>query len=150
VPCEPLPSSEALGFRVPLYGFDQWFKLFSPRQLVALGTFVAAIRASRDELHTVISDERWIEAIYSSLVLGLERLLDFANTGCQWKIDVPTINHSFVRFALPITWDYCEANTLSDLAGGYRICADRIATALDSLSFWNILAPKPTILACSA
>jgi adenine-specific DNA methylase len=150
IPCEPLPSSEALGFRVPLYGFDQWFKLFSPRQLIALGTFVAAVRASRDELYTVISDERWIEAIYSGLVLGVDRLLDFANTGCQWKIDVPTINHSFVRFALPITWDYCEGNTLGDLAGGYRICVDRIATALDSLSCWKILAPKPIVLARSA
>ena len=40
LPEEPLPSKEALGFRVPLYGFDQWKKLFTPRQLLALGTFV--------------------------------------------------------------------------------------------------------------
>ena len=40
IPNEPLPSKEALGFRVPLYGFDQWKKLFTSRQLLALGTFV--------------------------------------------------------------------------------------------------------------
>lgn len=150
VPYEPLPSSEALGFRVPLYGFDQWYKLFSPRQLIALGTFVASIRTCRPLIREFLDEEGWIEAIYSGLVLGLERLLDFANSGCQWKVDVPTINHSFVRFALPITWDYCEANTLSDLAGGYRICVDRIATALDSLRLWKISAPNPIVLTQSA
>lgn len=150
IPYEPLPSPEALGFRVPLYGFDQWYKLFSPRQLIALGTFVTSIRASRTLVRELLHEEEWVEAIYSGLVLGLERLLDFANTGCQWKVDVPTINHSFVRFALPITWDYCEANTLSDLAGGYRICVDRIATALDSLILWKISAPAPIVLAQSA
>jgi len=31
LPDEPLPSKEALGFRVPLYGFDRWVKLFTPR-----------------------------------------------------------------------------------------------------------------------
>ena len=44
VPYEPLPSKEALGFRVPLYGFDQWAKLFINRQLLALGTLVKLSR----------------------------------------------------------------------------------------------------------
>ena len=44
IPNEPLPSKEALGFRVPLYGFDRWSKLFTPRQLFALGTFVKHTR----------------------------------------------------------------------------------------------------------
>ena len=36
LPEEPLPSKEALGFRVPLYGLDTWRKLFTNRQLLAL------------------------------------------------------------------------------------------------------------------
>ena len=39
LPEEPLASKEALGFRVPLYGFDTWRKLFTNRQLLALGQF---------------------------------------------------------------------------------------------------------------
>ena len=30
---------QGLGFRVQAYGFDEWWKLFTPRQLVALTTF---------------------------------------------------------------------------------------------------------------
>ena len=44
LPEEPLASKEALGFRVPLYGFDTWRKLFTNRQLLALGEFTRALR----------------------------------------------------------------------------------------------------------
>ena len=50
LPEEPLPSKEALGFRVPLYGFDTWRKLFTNRQLLALGEFVLAVRGLMQEL----------------------------------------------------------------------------------------------------
>ena len=150
LPEEPLPSKGALGFRVPLYGFDTWRKLFTNRQLLALGQLVNQTRYCSTIMGSFHPDEDWRRAVSSGLILGLERLLDFSNTGCQWKVDATTINHSFVRFALPISWDYCEANTLSDLAGGYRICVDRISTAFDSLESWNIQATSPTILANSA
>ena len=45
LPEEPLPRrEEALGFRVPVYGFDTWRKLFTNRQLLALGTFIRCIQ----------------------------------------------------------------------------------------------------------
>ena len=150
LPEEPLPSKEALGFRVPLYGFDTWRKLFTNRQLLALGELITQTQNAIKEMESVLPDESWVRSLSSGLILGLERLLDFSNTGCQWKVDASTINHSFVRYALPISWDYCEASVLSELAGGYRICVDRIATALDSLESWNVHAPTPTVLAHSA
>ena len=45
LPDEPLPSKETLGFRIPLYGFDAWRKLFTNRQLLALGVLSDSIRA---------------------------------------------------------------------------------------------------------
>ena len=150
LPEEPLPSKEALGFRVPLYGFDTWRKLFTNRQLLALGELIIQTQNSIKEVESILPEEGWVHSLSSGLLLGLERLLDFANTGCQWKVDASTINHSFVRYALPISWDYCEASVLSELAGGYRICVDRIATALDSLESWTLHGQTPTILAHSA
>ena len=137
-------------FSVDGYGIDTWRKLFTTRQLLALGQFVSEIRCSYMVIESVLPDKDWRDAIYTGLVLGLERLLDFSNAGCQWKVDASTINHSFVRYALPISWDYCEASTLSNLAGGFRICVDRIATAFDNLQTWRILAPPPKVLASSA
>ncbi len=137
-------------FSVDGYGIDTWRKLFTNRQLLALGRFVNEIRCSYTMIESVFPDKDWRDAIHTGLILGLERLLDFSNAGCQWKVDASTINHSFVRYALPISWDFCEASTLSNLAGGYRICVDRIATAFDSLRNWRIIAPIPEVLASSA
>jgi putative DNA methylase len=131
IPNEPLPSKEALGFRVPLYGFDRWSKLFTPRQLLALGTFVKHTRAVCDTTAGASIPNDWKVAISCYLAAGLDRLLDFSNENTQWKIDVSTINHSFVRFALPITWDFAEGNTVGDIAGSYRMCLERIITGLE-------------------
>jgi len=150
LPEEPLPGKEALGFRVPLYGFDQWYKLFTSRQLVALGNLITHIRQSWDELTHDRYRTEWRNAIYSYLFCGFDRLLDFANCGVQWKIDVPTLNHSFVRFALPISWDFAEGNVIGELAGSYIVCNERICAALDSLREWHLRCPPPTAKAASA
>jgi adenine-specific DNA methylase len=136
LPTEPLASADALGFRVPLYGLDQWHKLYLPRQLHGLGHLVLATRKAAIKAASHYGDE-WREALSAYLACGLSRLLDFSNMGTQWKLDAMTINHSFVRFALPITWDCAESQLLGDGAGSYLICCDRIATALDTFVAWG-------------
>ena len=153
LPEEPTPKAgkgASRAFSVDGYGLNKWRKLFTDRQLLAIGQLAKKTRYCVADMESYLPNADWQLAVSSGLILGLERMLDFANTGCQWKVDASTINHSFVRYALPISWDYCEANVLSDLAGGYRICTDRIATALDSLERWKVQASTPTILADSA
>ena len=150
LPTEATPkggSGAARAFSVDGYGIDQWQKLFMPRQLVALATICRAIRKTRIELR---EDAEWSEAIAAYLALGVSRLLDFANTGAQWKIDVPTINHSFVRFALPITWDFAENNVLWDGAGSYLQCAYRVLTPFDNPDFWTGFVEPPHVINQSA
>ncbi|MGD0261584.1 MAG: DUF1156 domain-containing protein [Verrucomicrobiota bacterium] len=136
-------------FSVDQYGFDVWRKLFTNRQLVALATLVKATRQVR-----VVGQQEsktWIEAVSAYLACGMSRLLDFANMAVQWKIDVPTINHSFVRFALPIVWDFAEGNAVGELAGSYILCLDRICTGLDTYSDWELseLPPKVEMLSAT-
>lgn len=150
VPRDPLPSKEAPGIRLPLYGFKVWSDLFSPRQLLALGTLVRLIRTLPDTLERFGYAEDWRIAIQALNVCGFSRLLDFLNTGVQWKVDVPTINHSFARFALPITWDFAEANVVGDRAGSYLLCLDRVATAVDTLDRWALKPEGITITRGSA
>jgi len=148
VPSESLPPKEAPGIRMPLYGFDQWRKLFTDRQLVALASLVSQ---TREFLKTNDYDDLlWVEAVFAYLACGLSRLLDFANTSVQWKTDVPTINHSFARFALPIVWDCAEGNPIGELAGSYILCLNRICTGLDTYSEWTISEESPNIERVSA
>ena len=50
MPNEPMPREDALGMRVARYGFDSWGKLFTNRQLLALGIFAREIRAVHKEM----------------------------------------------------------------------------------------------------
>ncbi|MGE0370940.1 MAG: DUF1156 domain-containing protein [Gammaproteobacteria bacterium] len=139
LPTEPTPrggSGASRAFSVDGYGIDQWQKLFLPRQLYGLGRILLSTREAYAQAAKHYPAE-WAEALTAYLATGFSRLLDFANMGTLWKLDVPTINHSFVRFALAISWDCAESQLLGDSAGSYLICCDRIATALDSFAAWG-------------
>ena len=141
IPDEPTPKcgpGTSRAFSVDQYGFTAWRDLFTHRQLVALARLTAATRA--------VSKNGCPSEIVPFLACGISRLLDFANTGVQWKLDADTLNHYLVRFALPIVWDFAEGNILSASAGAYSLCQDRIATALDTLGEWKIQAAAPTII----
>jgi putative DNA methylase len=127
LPEEPLPSKEALGFRVPLYGFDKWHKLFSARQLVALGTFVKYTRAARDEMKQSEYASEWIEAIGALLAAAVDRVANRASCQCIWNMKAQEIEQTFARFALPILWDYGESNPLEGASGGYTGCIDWVS-----------------------
>jgi putative DNA methylase len=119
LPTEPLPSKEALGFRVPLYGFDQWNKLFSRRQLIALGTFVKCTREANKDLGTSY-DPIWVEALTAYLACVVSRTSDYMGGLCVWENGAEEVKHVFMRWALPITWDMAEGNPLAPVERFYN------------------------------
>jgi len=128
LPEEPLPSKEALGFRVPLYGFDQWKKLFTPRQLLALGTFVKWTRWARKAIEAQAYSEACREAICVYLTLTTDKLVDRSSTQCIWiSTNAEKASGSFGRFALPITWDHAEIMPWTESAGGYSGNLEHVA-----------------------
>jgi adenine-specific DNA methylase len=152
VPKEPTPKGgggAARAFSVGGYGMLRWCDLFTQRQLLALGVLVRLIRMLPAILERHAYTDDWRAGIQALNICGFSRLLDFLNTGTQWKIDVPTINHSFARFAMPITWDFAEANVVGDRAGSYYLCVDRVATGVDTLDRWA-LEFRNTAITCGS
>ena len=131
LPEEPLPSKEALGFRVPLYGFDTWRKLFTNRQLLALGEFVRALRAVPDQLGSYPTD--WAESLTAMCLPIISRMADRGSTLASWTNDRETTRSTFARFALPIVWDFAEYAPLSDTTGGFVQSIDWVAKVCDHL-----------------
>ena len=110
VPDEPTPKcgpGASRAFSVDQYGFASWRDLFTNRQLVALARLIAATRS--------VSNDGCPSEIVPFLACGISRLLDFANTGVQWKLDADTLNHYLVRFALPIVWDFVRVTSFLHL-----------------------------------
>jgi adenine-specific DNA methylase len=146
LPAEPLPTKEALGFRVPLYGFNQWYKLFTPRQLVALGTFVKHTRAAREAMRAEGYTRDWVEALSAYLALAVDQIANRSSTVCTWTVTRQTIRSTFARYALPITWDFAEPAILEDASGGYPAAITWVAlyithalTFMKTSSFSNSL-----------
>jgi len=143
LPEEPLPSAAALGFRVPLYGFDQWKKLFTPRQLLALGTFVKWTLEARRALKSLRYAAEWAEAISAYLALQNDKVADYNSQVCMWHISGEKIGHTFTRFALPITWDFVELAITNDVGGAYSAQLDWLSRFIDHALIAGIDVEKP-------
>ena len=147
LPEEPLPSKEALGFRVPLYGFDTWRKLFTNRQLSSYAALVSAIRSIPDQME--ITDVVK-QCIVDYLLCVLSKQLDYCNSLCSWYTQNEQITHLFNRFALPIKWDFVESSPLGGASGSWRSMLNSVAKSIDTAILMPMELPNPTVSCGSA
>ena len=123
------------------YGFFTWADLFTPRQLVALTTFSdlvteARARVERDAIVAGLHDDStplrdggtgakaYAEVVGVYLAFALDKVADRGSTLGRWD-PTPTqsgIINIFSRQALPMTWDFAEANPLGGASSNYREC----------------------------
>ncbi len=135
VPETDLPE-RALSFRVQLYGMTKHRDLFTPRQLVALTTFSDLVQETRDK---VLSDARntgmsfdnlslndggvgataYAEAVATYLAIALDKGADYWSSLCSWHTGGDKITHLFARQAIPMVWDFAEANPFSSSSGNF-------------------------------
>ena len=148
LPDEPTAREDALGMRVARYGFDSWNKLFTDRQLLALGTFLQAIRATREEMANC--PEEWREALTAYLACTLSKLTDYSSAICSWHNSGEKLRQTFARFALPMVWDFCEVNPLSATTGGFKGMSDWVARFIDHSLGAVTSSPSPDVASRSA
>ncbi len=131
LPSEAMAGIGALGFSVPLYGLDQWQKIFTPRQLLALGMLVKASRDSLVEISDIYSEKMWREAIFSFLAILLNKTAGKNSNICFWINSDEKIGHTFARFALPIVWDFAEISVIEKMGGGWLAQSEWVARYLE-------------------
>ena len=153
MPGEPIsvnrPSPNARGASgLPKYGFDSWGKLYTDRQLLALGTFVREIRAVHEEMEGY--SEEWREALRAYLALTISRLTDRGSALATWTSKPEQIGHTFARFALPMVWDFAESSPLVDTTGGFIQAVHWVAKVVDHTLPATAAAPPPEVAMRSA
>jgi len=60
------------------------------------------------------------------------------------------MSHVFVRFALPVNWDYAELNPLSDSSGNYSACMDWVSRVTEHTTHAFEKSVEPHIVRQSA
>jgi adenine-specific DNA methylase len=127
LPEEPLPPIGTLGFRVQRYGMHRWRDLFTPRQLLTLTTLVRLVRSALSE---DTAPGGLGVATRACLALMVNRLADYLNTGCSWNPSGAALPHLFTRQAVPIIWDFGEANPFGGSAGDLQTIAEHVLHGL--------------------
>lgn len=146
-PDTSLPE-QALGFRVQRYGLTRHRDLFTPRQLTALTTFSDLIALAREEalsdalmagvsdVESSMADGRgsataYADAVATFISFALDRCADFNTALCRWSASNEKVMNLFGRQAIPMVWDYAEANILADSVGGWSTCSNYVADCIE-------------------
>lgn len=127
LPNERLPPVGTLGFRVQRYGMVRWRDLFTQRQLLTITTLVRLVREAMPDDH---APNGFGVALRSCLSLAVDRVCDYQNTGCSWNPSGSALPHLFTRQALPIIWDFGEANPLASSSGSWSGAVEHVVRGL--------------------
>lgn len=132
------------------YGLDEFHKLFSNRQLTAMTTFSDLVQeaqraAYEDALASGLPDDgigladggagalAYGQAVGVYLAFSVDKLADYNSSICSWINTLGAIRNVFGRQAIPMTWDYAEANPFSGKCGSYESMAGWVKQVLNEL-----------------
>lgn len=118
-----------------IYGITKHSDLFTSRQLVALSTLGELVSKAREQLLCDSPNQDYANAVIIYLGLAASKLSDTLCSLATWKPSMTQVIHVFTRQALPMTWDYAEANVFNGAAGDYFTTLYNIARVLNNLSF---------------
>ena len=136
-PMGQVPARLTGGTCVP-YGLDEWWKLFTPRQLVALNTFLDLVQEARQK---AIADAKaagmpddgigiaqggtgataYGDAIAVYLTFANNKAADRGSSICTWDSSpkMEALRNTFGRQAIPMSWDFAEGNPFSQSSGNF-------------------------------
>ena len=123
-------------FQGPVYGLNYLADLFTDRQLVALTLFsdlvseagekvlADAQAADMDADARGLTDdatraESYADAVATYLGLAVGKLANRGSNLCVWNKSSPQVDTAFTDQALPMSWDFCEANPFSNSSGNF-------------------------------
>jgi putative DNA methylase len=137
---------KALSFRVQEYGMTRWCDLFTPRQLVTLTTLSNLVQEARELINREaraagLPDDgaalatggngaaAYADAVAVYLAFIVEKLTESHTTICTWSASPKNelVVSTFRRQALPMTWDFAEANPFADSSGSINKIGEAVA-----------------------
>lgn len=127
--------AQAPSFRVQAYGMKRWVDLYTNRQLVALSTLADLVSEVRDRVIADGGSESHSDAVATYLGFAVSRLADYGSTIATWMPDPKNegIRNTFARQAIPMTWDFAEANPFSESSGNLAFMIRGIVRVLEAL-----------------
>ncbi len=131
------------------YGLTTFAALFTDRQLVALTTLSDLVAEAREKVladalaagmapdATRLADGgtgacAYADAVATYLGLCVSRQVNRSSKLSRWHTGGAKVEHVFARQALPMVWDFCEANPFSNSSGSFVGQVDYLANVVDN------------------
>lgn len=132
------------------YGLDTYDKLFTPRQLTALTTFSDLVKEAQTQVETDavsagmhddhiplreggVGARAYGEAVGVYLGFAVDKAANLWSSLVGWMNDRGALRETFARQAIPMVWDFAEANPFSSAGGNFSQFIERCS---DVLSFY--------------
>ena len=134
-------------FQTPGYGMERLEELFTQRQLVALTTFSDLLaeveeRILADAAAAGLADDgirlrdggrgavAYADAVVTYLAFAIDKCADYWSSVCTWNSSRELIRNTFGRQAIPMSWDFAEANPFSDSSGNWMAMVNWVVKAV--------------------
>lgn len=136
----------------PLYGLSDFSDLFTNRQLTALTTFSALVGEAQQKAegdaeaagmfndHISISEggtsaRAYGEAVGVYLAMLVDKQADLGNSLNRWEPNAQCPRQLFARQAIPMVWDFAEANVFSTSSGSWEVLLNNLNHCLNADSY---------------
>jgi len=130
------------------FGLNTTKDLFSHRQLIALTTLADIVQTARekvfrDAVAAGLTDDgkvldsggtgatAYADAVGVYLGMIVSKAADYNSTLCGWISGGETLRSTFGRQAIPMVWDYCEANILGSATGSLFSVIKQLTSSLE-------------------
>jgi putative DNA methylase len=144
-PDQPARGTFASNAQGRVYGFKSFGDYFTSRQLVALTTFSDLISKVRERVLEDASAANafanhldpklplaeggtgpvaYADAVATYLSCALSRVSEYNSSISTWLPKDNAIRTTFARQAIPMSWDFCEANPFEKSSGGWQSAVD--------------------------
>jgi adenine-specific DNA methylase len=114
------------------YGIDRWDKLFNPRQLLTLVTYVEIINEAKSKLQIEYEPEK-VEAIATYLALVLDRCVDYNSRLSGWNAGRSGGDRASKLHSLNLNWSYPEYSGAKII---WLFCAESISEKYKGLCLY--------------
>ena len=127
-PIPPTPKVSALS-----YGMTHWHQLFTNRQLVALTTLSDLVPAARAHMVEDGASEEYADTVSTYLAFAIGRGADAWASFAVWQNVGDKVAHVFGLQAIPMIWDFAEANVFSNSTQNWMAQIEWVSKTVDRL-----------------
>ena len=114
------------------YGLSTWGRLFTGRQLKMLTTFSDLVEEAREKVIEDGGTPEYAKAVGVYLSFAVDKLVDIHSSACSWITANGVIRNTFARQAIPMVWDFAEANPFSDSTGCLDLIVEKISECIEA------------------